>query len=150
MSTKQSAYFKGNARTPVPHPHRKGEVIEYLFTHTFTETVASTDVLELFPIFPYGRIVGFDFETENVGAINVDIGLMSGTPGDATSVRTCGAELANDVAANGAVAVKLTSLALLAALPANGETAVSIGLVPANDITAAANKKLHCRIRIAS
>lgn len=150
MSTKQSAYFKGNARTPVPHPHRKGEVIEYLFTHTFTETVLAGDVLELFPVFPYGRIVGFDWDTENVGAINVGIGLMTGTPGDATSVRTVGTELASAVAANAVVASKLTGLLALAAIPAMGETPVSIGLAPAADITAGSTKKLHVRIRVAS
>lgn len=149
MSTKQSAYFKGNARTPVPHPHRKGEVIEYLFTHTFSEAVASTDVLELFPVFPYGRIVGFDFDTENVGTIALDIGLMSGTPGDAASERTSGDELIDGVNAD-ASSGKETGLAALAALAAMGETPVSIGVKPASNITAAANKKLHCRIRIAS
>ena len=46
MAIKQSKYFKGNARTPVPHPHRKGEVIEYIFTHIIDEVLATTDILE--------------------------------------------------------------------------------------------------------
>lgn len=149
MSIKQSAYFKGNARTPVPHPHRKGEVMEYIFTHTFDEAVASTDILDLIPVFPYGKVVGFDFDTENVGAINLDIGLMSGTPGSTDASRTVGAEFIDGVAAN-AASGKETALSALAALAANGETPVSIGVKPASDITAAANKKLHVRLRIRS
>jgi hypothetical protein len=147
MPIKQSAYFKGNARTPVPVPHRKGEVIEYLFTHTFTEAVAAADILDLFPVFPYGRIVGFDFAAENIGAINLSIGLMSGNPGSLDSARTVGTQLINAAVSTTPLASTLTQLAALAA---NGETPVSIGLVPSAEITAAANKKLHLRIRIAS
>lgn len=149
MSIKQSAYFKGNARTPVPHPARKGEAIEYLFSHTFTEAIGTADILELFPVFPYGRIVGFDFETENVGAIAVDIGLMSGLPGSLDGARTSGDQLIDGVAAN-AASGRESTLGALAALADMGETPVSIGLKPAAEITAAANKKIHVRIRVIS
>lgn len=147
MPIKQSAYFKGNARTPVPHPDRKGIVMEYLFTHVFTEAVATTDILELFPIFPYGKIVGFDFATENVGPINLTLGLMSGTPGELNSARTSGAELIN---AGAAATPAATSLTAISAIPAIGETPVSLGLKVSNDISAAANNKLHIRIRVVS
>lgn len=146
MSIIQSQYFKGNARTPVPHPHRKGEVIEFMFTHTFTETLGTSDVLDLFPIFPYGRIVGFDFICENVGTNALDIGLMTGTPG-ATDARTSDDVLIDGIAANtGGV----TSLAALAAIAQNGETPVSIGVKTATEITAGSTKVLHARIRIVS
>lgn len=147
MPIKQSAYFKGNARTPVPVPHRKGEVIEYLFTHTFTETIGTADILELFPVFPYGRIVGFDFAAENVGAINLSIGTMSGASGSLDSARTVGSQLINAAVSTTPLASTLTQLAALAAI---GETPVSIGLVPSAEIVAGATKKLHVRIRVAA
>jgi hypothetical protein len=147
MAINQSKYFTGNARTPVPHPHRKGEVIEYIFTHIFAVTLATTDILELFPIFPHGRIVGFDFIGEDVGTEALDIGLMSGTPGSLDATRTSTDVLVDGVAANtGAV----TSLIELAAIPEVGGTSVSIGVKTATEIAAGSGKKLHVRIRVVS
>lgn len=147
MPTKQSAFFKGMSRTPVGHPHKAGHTTTYLFTHIFTDTVATTDVLELFPVMPYGRIVGFTFNTENIAATNLSFGKMSGTPGDATSVRTCGSELASAAAAGTEASATLLALAALAK---NGDSAYSIGMVPSVSIAAGVTKKLHVRIQIAS
>lgn len=147
MGVKQSNYFKGNARTPVPHPARKGEVIEYMFTHVFAETVATTDILELVPVFPNGRIVGFDFAAENIGAINLTIGLMTGTAGSLADTRTSGAELISAAVSTTPAATTLTALAALAEL---GDAATSLGLTVSADVTAGATKKLHLRIRVAS
>lgn len=147
MAIKQSAYFKGNARTPVPHPARKGEAIEYLFTHTFNETVGAGDVLELFPVFPYGRIVGFDFASENLGAVDLTFGLVTGAVASLDAARTSGSQLLNEAAAGTPAASSLTALA---AIPENGDTAVSVGVKVSADVAAAANKKLHVRIRVVS
>jgi hypothetical protein len=147
MAIKQSAYFKGNARTPVPHPARKGEAIEYIFTHTFTETVATTDILELIPVFPYGRIVGFDFAAENIGAINLTMGLMSGAAGSLDAARTSGSGLISAAVSTTPLAATLTQLAAIAE---NGESPVSIGMTCSADITAGSTKKLHIRIRVVS
>lgn len=144
MPTKQSSAFKGNARTPIATSHKAGDAHTYLFTHTFTEAVLTTDVLEIFPIFPNGKVVAIDFATENVGAINVGIGLMSGVSGDASSVRTCGTEFFAAAAANTPAAAALITLAAVA----RADDVKSIGLVPAADITAAANKKIHLRITV--
>ena len=147
MPIRQTNYFRGNARTPVPLPERKGEVMEYLFTHTFNETVNTADILELFPVFAYGRITGFDFATENLGSVDLTIGLMSGTPGSLDAARTSGSQLINAGAAGTPAATALTALAGLAAI---GETPVSIGLVPSANITAGATKRIHIRIRVAA
>lgn len=147
MGIVQSNYFKGNARTPVADPHRKGETIIAQFTHTFTEALADTDILDLFPLFPYAKIVGFEFESENIGTAALDIGLMSGTPGSKDAARTSGDELADGVAANTSHATGLTALANMAI---NGDAPVSIGVKTATSITAAANKKLHVRVTLVS
>jgi hypothetical protein len=146
MATKQSAFFKGNARSNVPVPNKAGVVCEIIVTHTFTEAVAATDVLELVPLGAGNRILSVDISSENVGAINLGVGFMSGTPGDTDPTRTCGTQLFAAQAANTAAAMTLTNVAGLTV----SNDARSIGVVPAAEITAAANKKLHLRIRYAS
>ncbi|GGE24261.1 hypothetical protein SAMN05421774_10865 [Gemmobacter megaterium] len=146
MATKQSTYFKGNARTPIPVPNKAGVVCEVIITHTFTEAVADTDVLELAPLAAGNRILAVDVATENLGAITLDVGFMSGTPGDVESARSCGAELFNDQAAGTPAAKPLIGIVGLAVA---GEHR-SIGVVPSAAITPAANKKLHLRLRYAS
>lgn len=143
MATKQSAYFKGLARTPIPVPTKAGVVHEVIITHTFNEAVAATDVLELAPLAAGTKILSADVASANLGAITLDIGFMTGTPGDASSARTCGAELFNDQAAGTPAAM---TLAAVVALTVSGEHR-SIGIVPSAEITAAANKKVHLRLR---
>lgn len=143
MATIQSDYFKGLSRTPIPVPNKAGVVHEVIVTHTFTENVDTTDVLELVPVAAGVKVLSADVATANLGAITLDIGFMSGTPGDADSVRTSGAELFNDQAAGTPAAM---TLAAVTALTVAGEHR-SIGVVPSAEITAAANKKLHLRLR---
>lgn len=147
MSIVQSKYFKGNARHQIANSHRKGETISYLFEHVFTEDLATTDILEIFAIFPYGRVIGFQFETEGMAAEALDIGFMSGVPGSLEDTRTSGDELIDGVAANAGGA---TSLLDLNALAETGETPVSIGLVTDTAIVAGPAKKLVCLITVLS
>lgn len=147
MATVQSAYFTGNARTTLPQPHRKGETLTVLFTHTFNTAVTTADVLELVEIPPYAQIVGFEYASANIGAINVDIGIMSGTPGSTDASRTVGDEIVS-AASIGTAAV--VGVATLGAIAVNGESKVSIGLQPASNITAAANKTVTIKLTIRS
>ena len=146
MATIQSAYFKGNARSNIPVPNKAGVVCEVIVSHTFTETVASTDVLELFALAGGNRILSVDITSENIGAINLGIGFMSGTPGDVESVRTNGTEIFAAQAANSAAAMTLAAVVALT----TSDSPRSIGVVPASNITAASNKKLHMRVRYAA
>lgn len=147
MATKQTAFFKGMARTPVGHPHKAGHTTTYLFTHIFTEDVNTTDILEIFPVMPYGRIVGFDFNSEGIATTNFSFGKMSGTVGDRVSARTVGSELASAAAAGTQASATLLALAALAK---NGDTPYSIGMVPSANIALSAAKKLHVRVQISS
>ncbi|MDO8983020.1 hypothetical protein [Cypionkella sp.] len=147
MSTKQSAFFKGLARTPMPSPFKAGDGHTVLASHVFLEDVLTTDVLELIPLPPGCRVTGLDFVTENIGAININIGFMSGVSGDAVSVRTCGAEFVAAGAAN--VAASTALLSLINAGIASGEIR-SIGLVPAANITLGSTKKIHTRLQFAA
>lgn len=146
MATKQSSYFKGNARKEVATPHQAGIDAVIMHTHVFTEDVAGTDVLDLFPLIPYGKILSVDIASENLGAITLGVGFLTGTPGDKVAVRTCGTEL---FAAWAVATPASMTLIALSALAKNGDSAKSIGIVPSATITAGATKKLHMRITYA-
>ncbi len=147
MSIIMSKFFKGNARASVANPDRKGQVIEHLFTHHFTEALTTADILDLFPVIPYAKITTFEFATENMGTEALDIGLMTGNPGSKDAARTSGDQLIDGVAANAGGSSSLTALANL---PANGDTVVSIGVKTATTIAADPTKVLHVRIRMIS
>ena len=148
MATKQSNYFKGNARTPQPVSHKAGDSVVVLATHIFTEDVATTDVLELIQ-YPAGmKLVDFVWNTENISTTTLNFGIMSGAPGDATSARTCGTELGATATAGTQAATTLVNLQ--AAANAVSAENRSIGFVPtAASITAGATKKLHIRATFA-
>ncbi|WP_444668359.1 hypothetical protein [Cereibacter changlensis] len=146
MSTKQSTYFKGNGRREVPTPKQAGTTAEVIVSHTFTENLETTDVLELFGLIPYGKVIGLDFMGENLGAVNLSIGLMSGTPGSIDPARTSGAEY---IAAAVSTTPLASTLAQIVAAPRNGDTPRSIGVKTSAQIVAGPTKKLHVRIRYA-
>lgn len=144
MSIKQTAVFKGMARREMPVPHKAGDVQEIILTHTFTEDVNTTDVLELLAL-PAGlRITHFEYASENHSAVNVNIGFMSGTPGSTDAARTSGAELASAAAlVSTGTPTGIIALAGIASSDAHR----SIGLVPAANIVAGATKRIHLKVR---
>lgn len=147
MAIKQTKFFKGMARTPVGHPHKAGHTTTHLFTHVFSEAVATTDILELIPLAPGLRVVECTINTENIAATNLTVGLMSGNIGSLDAARTSGNEL---VAAQVSGTEYSSTLLQLAALAKNGDTAKSLGLKVSADVAAAANKKLHVKLVVAS
>lgn len=142
MAVKRSRYTSGMSQTPVPVPNKAGVLHTILVTHTFTEALLAVDVLDLVALGPGIRVVGLRTISENVGAINIKVGNLTGTPGSTDAGRTCGSEYFSAQAANAEAGVPLVTLAGLAPYAAD----VSIGIQPAADITAAANKKLHVLI----
>jgi len=146
MATKQSKFYSGNAQIPFPTPHKAGSVIEVIATLDLSAGLLAADVLELIPFHPYAKITSFDITDVGslIGTTNITIGMMSGNPGDTTSVRTVGTELINAQAAGTAVA---STLAQIAAIPRNDGTAKSIGLKVSANVTAGAGKALTIRYR---
>lgn len=142
MSTKQSAYFKGFTRKQVNDSGRAGVCNSYLHTHSFAEAVATTDVLELFPLPPGAQIVGFSISPVNLAGVSLTVGIMTGTPGDVETARTCGTELLNASAA--ATPASATLAALAAVTPS--ANARAIGFVPGANIAADATKKITIKV----
>lgn len=144
MGTKQTTIFSGMARRELPSPHKAGDVQEVIISHTFSAALATTDVLELFALPAGCRFLSFEFAAASIGAINANIGFMTGTPGDAINARTCGSELVSAGSLN--TTGTEVAIATLAALSSDSNNR-SIGIVPAADITASSSKKLHLRVR---
>lgn len=145
MATKLGVYAKGASRLMFPEPKQTGQVACEITTHVFTEDVLTTDVLELFPLLPFGRIVGFEFISANLGAITLDFAEMTGDFASVDPARAMGtgAKLLMSVAAAaGAVA----TLAQIAAFNKNGDTARGIGLKPSANITLGATKTITYRV----
>lgn len=144
MATKQSKFYAGNAQTPFPSPHQAGSVITVIASVDLSAGLLAADVLELFPFHPYAKITNFDISDIGslIGATNITIGLMSGTPGNTTEVRTVGTELINAQAAGTAVA---STLAQIAALHRNDGSAKSLGLKVSANVVAGAGKVLNIR-----
>lgn len=143
MATKQSNFYAGNAQVPFNTSHKAGSVVTVMGSIDLSAGLLLTDVMEILPVLPYGRITAFDIaDTGNLGTTNLTIGMMSGNPGDTTAVRTVGTEILASAAAGTAVAATLASLI---AIPRNDGTAKSIGLKVSASIAAGAGKKLHFR-----
>lgn len=142
MSTKQSAYFKGFTRKQINDSGRAGVRNTYLHIHEFAEAVATTDVLELFPLPPGAQLVGFHVTPVNLAGVTLTAGIMAGTPGDTVSARACGTELLNAAAA--ATPADSTVAGLASVAPA--ADARSIGFVPGANIAADVTKKIIVRV----
>lgn len=143
MPTKQSAFFKGNVRKQINDSGKAGVRNSYLFTHEFTEAVATTDVLELFPIPPGAQILDFAVTPVNLAGVTLTAGVMSGESGDPVTVRTCGTELLNAAAA---AAPAASTLAAVAGIVPDSGQARSIGFVPGANVPLDATKKLIVRV----
>lgn len=137
MATKQTTLFTGQGRVLLPNNFRAGSPVKFIHTHSFAATAGgallSTDILELFTWPQFSRFGLFTMISASVGAINVDVGVMTGTPGDTVTARTLGALLIDDGAANTTL---VSTLLQRNTVGKNGDSPLSIGLVAASDITA--------------
>lgn len=76
-----------------------GDVVsaDYFMDVTAAQIVAG-DIIDLGPLPAYHTVsdailIPDDLDTNGAPTLTLDVGIMSGTPGDTTSVRTCGAEI---------------------------------------------------------
>lgn len=102
MAIVQSDWAKG--RRVAPDACAAGEVIVQRFTFKVTANLAANDIIELAVLPAMSTPVDAILYTGNLGAgVTVDVGIMSGTVGDPSASRTCGAELFDDAANNAVV-----------------------------------------------
>ena len=91
----QSNVAKGNEA--MPYPSQAGLVVAKRVEVTVPVTAAANDIFEMLPCPTGFRPVDMildsdDLDTNGAPTITLDVGWMSGTPGDNDSTRTVGAE----------------------------------------------------------
>lgn len=97
MATRQTPWADG--RETAPRPQTAGAVHAVKFVADFSAggnlgAVADGDVIELGLLQPFADIVDVTLVPEgSFGGATVTVGLMTGTAGDPTSVRTVGGEI---------------------------------------------------------
>ncbi|HJV52784.1 MAG TPA: hypothetical protein VJ652_15055 [Noviherbaspirillum sp.] len=97
MATILSPFTKGTRSTK--YGDCAGDsVVNHFYADLTAAQVAAGNIVDI-GILPAGHtvvdsvLVPDDLDTNGSPTITLDVGIMSGTPGDDTSVRTCGAEL---------------------------------------------------------
>jgi hypothetical protein len=134
MAIKQSAWATGQKQAPFSR-EANGVVVER-FTYTINADLAIGDIIELGVLPAYHFPVDAVLVTGAMGTSDTaDVGIMSGTVGDAISVRTCGAELFDDLDVATAKVSRPSAASAFAIQPANVDR--SIGFKANTEITAA-------------
>ena len=147
MAIKQSTFFAGMRRTPFPKASAAGVTITVLHTHSFTEAVTTSDKLELMP-FPAGaRLVAMSYDHVGLPDSTLDMGIMSGTPGDPDNARTVGDQIFDGTASDPSAETIATLASLIAIAPS--ESNRSIGVIFGANVAADPTKKLHVRATFA-
>lgn len=142
MALIQSAWAKD--QLPVYRPQTAGAVHAQKFIFDLdAQSFAANDILELAMLPPYATLVDFQLvPVGSLGAATVDVGIMSGQPGELTnddgSARTVGTELFSAAAITGLLGPQAVTGLLIA--PVEAER--SIGIKFSAAVTAGAGKKL--------
>lgn len=97
-----------------PYPGEAGVVVAVRGYFTVPTTIAEGDIVELVGLPPGCDVVDAIFDSDDLDsngapAIVWDVGVMSGTFGDAESVRTCGDELFDGITTSQAGGVARTT-----------------------------------------
>ena len=86
-----------------------------------------------------------DLDTDATPAITLDVGLLSGTPGDATSDRTIGAEFFSaSTAAQGGTATRMSLASGFKVIPTEADRSIGVKVVTDADVAAAGRIRLLC------
>lgn len=146
MAIKKSTYTGGNGRLQLPSPYVAKVPATVIIEHTFNESLAAADILELAYLPPYCRILDASLLTVGTAAVTFDVGLMSGEVGSIDAGRTSGDELFDGVTPT---AQQNAALADLVAIQ-SADVARSIGVIPSGTVAASGATKLYLRLTYAT
>lgn len=146
MAVKKNIVTGGNARQVLHAPFTANVPAIALVEHAFKETIQTTDILE-FAILPaYCRLLNVEAIAVGLGAITVDVGLMTGDVFDTDPARTM-----NEVIFNDATMTTLQQAPLDRLLPILGVGQQrSIGVRFSAAVTADIAKRLNMRLTYAA
>lgn len=132
MAIKQSDWALG--QKTVPLCGSAGVVHTERFRYVVAANVTSSDVIEI-GVLPAGAIiVDATLNADELGAVTISAGIMTGTVGDTDAGRTCGAELFSAAADASVVRTSVAGGLRLTATDADRSIGVTVsGTVTASD-----------------
>lgn len=147
MATILSKFAKGEYATAVS-PGAGTPVVLDFFIDVTAAQLAVNNIFDM-GVLPAGHTVGDmilipdDLDT-GVATIALDVGLMSGAPGDAVSARTCGAEFfAADVGARTGVASRMSLNSGFKVLPTDADRSIGVKVQAAGATPAAGRVRVR-------
>lgn len=147
MATILSKYATGQIATPVSPGAGTPVVLDYFIDVTAAQ-LALNNVFDM-GILPAGHTVGDmilvpDDLDSGTPTIALDVGLMTGTPGDSTSVRTCGAEFFSaDASARTGVAARMSLATGFKVLSSGADRSIGVKVQAAGATPAAGRIRLR-------
>lgn len=105
MAIKQSDWAYGRRVASVCG--EAGEVVCERYSYVITSNLAAGDIIEMGPLPAFAFPVDATLVTDELGAVTIDAGIMSGEFGSQDQSRTCGAELFSAAADASAVRMSL-------------------------------------------
>lgn len=133
MAIFQSAW--GTGRKVAPTASEAGVSVVEQFQFVVSKNLASTDVIELGILPAYHTVTDAVLITDSLGSgVTVNVGIMSGVPGNPDASRTCGNELFASAANNSVVRMSKPVCFQIAPTEADRSIGVRVsGAVTAND-----------------
>ena len=127
-----------------------GDVVvnDYFFDITAAQNIAG-DIVDL-GILPAGHTITDaifmpdDLDTHGTPTLTLDVGLMSGTPNDTVTARTCGATIFSaSTAGQGATPTRASLLTAFNILPTDADRSIGVKLLAASATPAAGRIRLR-------
>ncbi len=149
MATIASEFIKNTLPTATSSAANNVICQDYFFDATAAQLLLN-NVIDI-GLLPAGHTVSdmallsADLDTNGTPLVALDVGIMSGTPGDIVSVRTCGAEFfAADIAARTGVLSRMTLATGMKVQPTSADRSIGVK-IQAAPATAAAGR---IRVRV--
>lgn len=148
MATRVSKFSDGTL--PVITGDCAGDVVvaDYFYDITAAQIVLN-DIIDIGILPAYHTVSDAilcpdDLDTNGTPLISLDVGIMSGTPGDSTSVRTCGAEIYSGSTSARTGAVDRASLkSAFTILPTEADRSIGVKIAAAAATAAAGRIRLR-------
>ncbi len=139
-----------NGTYPVINGDCAGDKIvnDYFYDLTTAKNIAG-DIIDIGILPAYHTISDVilapdDLDTNVSPALTLDVGLMSGTPGDTTNTRTCGATIFSaSTAGQGATVTRASLLTAFNILPTEVDRSIGVKIVAASATAAAGRIRLR-------
>jgi predicted RecA/RadA family phage recombinase len=141
--------FSKGLRPTVTADCAGGVVVQDLFIDVTAAQIVSGDIVDLGILPAYHTVVDAvllpdDLDSNATATLTLDVGLMSGTPGDTETARTCGAELfSGDTGAQSGTATRMSAAGGFKILATESNRSIGVKFATAAATAAAGRIRLR-------